>query len=177
LQHQASQLGAQAAAAGRPDIQGQMQDLINQLGQWGTMASSTIDEYDFLQTGLRNLGLDLNGQPVVSNQFIDSGVYMGQEPVTIAAALATAVIIVGTIGYLLYKVGHTSQVLTTTQQTLGALAAGKITAQQATGIISGTMATSGPGIFASLQGITGYLALGALAVFVLPELLKSGRRR
>jgi hypothetical protein len=198
LQHQAAMVAVQAAQVGRPDVQRQMQDANTFLGQLKVMAGKMIDEFGTLQDGLSTLGLDVNGNPSSGGAIPDSAfgppatVYdssgtvisdttFGQVPVngwTIGAAVAMAVLIAGTIGYVTYRASATAAQISTAQQAMTLLGQGKITPADATKIINQTTPPAGGGITDNLKTTAGYLALGAVAVFVLPDVFKTfGKRR
>jgi hypothetical protein len=180
LQTQVGQLAAQAAQLSQPQMQSWLQGVNTYLGQLDVMQGNMIDELDYVSNGLSDLGLDQNGRP--ASAVPDSAFGLGQIPVngwTIGALLAGAVLIAGTIGYVTYRFSITYAQVQTAKQTLALVAQGKLTPQQGTDIINKTTPAPGPGVFASLQGITGYLALGAIAIFVLPkaiDALGKGRR-
>jgi hypothetical protein len=181
-QRQASAVAVRAAQLGRPDIQKQMQDQITYLGQLSVMQGSTVDEMGTLQQAFSELGLDVNGNPSGGGAIPDAAFGLGQVPIngwTLVAALGVAVLIAGTIGYVTYRSSGSFQQIATTSKALDLVAAGKATMQQAIDVATRTAPPATPGVFQSLQGITGYLALGALAIFVLPDVVKSfskGRR-
>jgi hypothetical protein len=146
-----------------------------------------FDEWDSLASGLSQLGLDLSGNPSGGT----SGYYdpstsaipdsaFGQIPVTpwtLAAALTVAVLICGSIGYVSYRYSEQAASIATKQHALDLLAQGKLTPAETLQVIQGASVPASGGIFDSIRGTAGWLAVGALAVFVVPEIIKVFERR
>lgn len=193
LQRQAQQVAVQAANLGHVDLQQQMQQVITYLGQLNVMQGNVWDEIDQLQVGLQGLGLDSSGNRVstgTTSGSVDSydpntayvfdytdGQTLGQLPAgpwTIAIAFTAAVLLAGTIAYLLMGVAAKKQVIATVQDVVTKLANGQLTTQQAQIALS-KIPTPAPGIVSSLQGVAGYLVLGIAAILIVPEIIKSRR--
>jgi hypothetical protein len=178
-QHEANLIQNQAAAAGSAPVAQSMATEYTYLGQLYVTAEGVADEMNTLQGALSELGLDLNGNASSGGAVPDSAFGLGQVPIngwTIATALSVAVLLAGTIGYLTYRSSASFQRVALGKQAMALIAAGKLTADSAANLINKAAPPAGPGVFGNIQTTVGYLALGALAVFVLPGVLKKGRR-
>jgi hypothetical protein len=173
MQRQASSIAVQADSMGRSDIAADMRQRIQYLGQLDVMAGNMLDEYDMLVQGLANLGLDSRGN--VGGAIPDSA--FGQEPATLIAATALAILVAGTVLYINFHVSEQSQALASAQSVLSMLSKGQITAPQAQQLIQATGNTAQQstqtglaGVMNSLKGIAVPVAIAAVAIFVVPEL-------
>jgi hypothetical protein len=180
MQGQASAIAQQADALGRSDIAADMRRRITYLGQLNVMAGNMLDEYDALMSGLANLGLDSNGNP---GGAIPDSAFFGQEPVTLVAATALAILVAGTVLYINFHTSEQSQAIASAQSVLAMLSKGQITAPQAQALIKATSDTAAQstqtglaGALGSLKGIILPVAVVA-GVYLLVPLLEKGRKR
>jgi hypothetical protein len=184
-QRAASANAVRAAQLGRPDIQAAMQAQITTLGDLDVKAGNVLDEITALDQGLHNMGLDQAGNPLSASAIPDSA--FGQEPLTIAAALALAVVIVGYMSYVMFHTTESANAITAQGKVLDLLQAGKVTPAQANTLMKTTADTSAQttqtglaGVMNALKGIAVPAAIVAVAIFVVPEVSKhisTGRRR
>jgi hypothetical protein len=166
LQQQAKNVAVDARAKGRDDIANEMVARINTLGQINVFAGNVLDQIDTINSFMAQWGLPGFGVVAI--------------PVAYVAIIAA---VVGAMVYVFFHVNEQSQAIDAQQKVLSLVQARVLTPQEglayakaATDTAAQSTSTGLAGALSSLKGMLVPIAVVAGAVYLVPLLVKGGKR-